>query len=196
MLILGSRLLNYPVMSLQTGAAVAHTRQPVIDPGTLGVLAYTVEGALLPRDKTQLLRIVDVRELSDMGLIIDSIDEIVSYGEVIKLDELYDLGFPLIGMKVRDEKRQKLGKVIDYTIDITTFTAVQLTVRRPMFHSLTDTELLIHRSQIIEITDDAIVVHAEAQVPEHTRLTTPGAYVNPFRKKPSTDTPHATMDRS
>ena len=49
-------------------------------------------------------------------------------------------------------------------------------------HRLTDPELLIHRSQIIEINGEAIVVHSKAEAPEHTRVTAPGSYVNPFRK--------------
>ena len=182
MLLLASRLEKYPVMSLQTGGKVAELLAPVIDPGTLAVVAYTVAAPLLDSQKTQLLRVADIRELSDIGMIVDSIDEIVAYGDVIKLDELYDLGFPLVGMRVRDEKRVKLGKVIDYTIDVATFTAVQLTVKRPLMHSFTDTELVIHRSQIVEINDEAIVVHSKAEVPEHTRTTSPGSYVNPFRK--------------
>lgn len=182
MLLLGSRLANYPVMSLQTGGEVARLVSPVIDPGTLQIEAYTVKSSLLESKTVHLLRVVDVRELSDLGMIIDSIEEIVEYGDVIKLDELYDLGFPLIGMQVRDEKRTKLGKVVDYTIEISTFTAMQLTVKRPLMHSFTDTELVIHRSQIIEINDEAIVVHSKAEVPEHTRVSTPGSYVNPFRK--------------
>lgn len=182
MLLLASRLDEYPVMSLQTGGEVAKLDEPIIDPGTLEIVAYTVRAPLLPADKTHFLRVIDVRELSDMGMIIDSIEEIVEYGDVIKIDELYDLGFPLVGMRVRDEKRTKIGKIVDYTIDVTSFSAIQLTVRRPLLHSLTDTELVIHRSQIIEITDDAVIVHSKAEVPEHTRVTAPGAYVNPFRK--------------
>lgn len=182
MLLLASRLDNYPVMSLQTGGRVAELDAAIIDPGTLDIVAYVVTSSLLDSQNKHFLRVVDIRELSDIGMIIDSIDEIVSYGDVIKLDELYDLGFPLIGMRVRDEKKLKLGKVIDYTIDVTTYTAVQLTVKRPLLQSFTDTELVIHRSQIIEINDEAIVVHSKAEVPEHTRVTSPGSYVNPFRK--------------
>lgn len=193
MLLLGSRLDNYPVMSLQTGGEVARLDTPVIDPGTLQIEAYTLKSSLLESKPVHLLRVADVRELSDIGMIIDSIEEIVAYGDVIKLDELYDLGFPLVGMTVRDEKQTKIGKVIDYTIDISTFTAIQLTVKRPLMHSFTDTELVIHRSQIIEINDDAIVVHSKAEIPEHTRVTTPGSYVNPFRKG-NTAAEHIKLD--
>lgn len=182
MLLLGSRLKHTPVMSLQTGGELARTIQPVIDPGTLTIVAYSVDGPLLSQHP-MLIRIADTRELSDIGLIIDSIDEFVSAGDVIKLQELVNLGFTLDGMKVTDEKRRTLGKVTDYNVDTTTFTVVQLTIKRPLMQRFNDTELLVHRSQIIEINDEAIVIHSERKVPEHTALNTPGAYVNPFRKK-------------
>ena len=168
-------------MSLQTGGELARTRLPIIDPATLTIVAYSLNGPLL-QGKDMLLRIVDSRELSDIGLIVDSIDEFVAPDDVIKLKELMDLRFNLDGMKVTDEKQRTLGKVVDYNVDTTTFTVVQLTVRRPLMQRFNDTELLVHRSQIIEINNTSIVIHSESKTPEHTRLDTPGAYINPFRK--------------
>lgn len=195
MLLLGSRLKNLPVMSLQTGGELARTVQPIIDPATLTIVAYTAEGPLLDV-RPKLIRIADTRELSDIGLIIDSIDEFVSVDDVLKLKELYDIGFQLDGIKVVDEKRRHIGKVVDYSVDTTTFTVVQLTVKRPLLRRLNDTELLIHRSQIIELNDDTIVIHSEAMIPEHTRMSTPGAYVNPFRKdKPAAESIDIAVER-
>lgn len=187
MLILGSRLIDTPVMGLQTGSELARTKYPVIDPATLTVLAYTVEGPLLA-GKSMLLRIADTRELSDIGFIVDSSDEFVEPDDVIKLAEIYQLGFSVINMPVTDQKRSRLGKITEYTIDTDSFTIQQLTVKRPILRRLNDTELLIHRSQIIEINNQSIVVNSEAEAPEHTRANTPYSYVNPFRnEKPVAD---------
>jgi len=185
MILLGSTLTNAPVMGLQTGGEIAKTEAAIIDPATLTVIAYIVEGPLLD-DGVWILRIADVRELSDLGLIVDSTDEFIHPEDVVKIDEIYKLHFPLISMHVIDEKRNKLGKVIDFTLETSTFTIQQLTVRRPLLKSFNDTELLIHRSQIIEINDDAIVVHSEAKAPEPELHEVVGSYVNPFRK---TDSP-------
>lgn len=182
MLLLGSRLLNFPIMGLQTGSELARTVQPVIDPASLSIIAYTVSSPLLDGTVPAFLRIADARELSDIGLIVDSVDEFVRLGDVIHLDEIYSLHFSVVGMKVVDEKRRKLGKVYDFTIDVGDFSIQQLSIKRPFVQRLSDPELLVHRSQIIEITAEAIVVHSKAEVPEHTRVSTPGAYVNPFRK--------------
>jgi uncharacterized protein YrrD len=174
-------------MGLQTGGELATTVRPIIDPGSLAVIAYEVEGALLGKG-THLLRIADVRELSDLGMIIDSSDEFVTPEDVISLKKIYDLDFRLIGMAVFDEKRRKLGKVVDFTLETSGFIIQQITVRRPMFRSLNDTELVIHRTQIIEINNDGIVVHSEAKAPEPELHEVVGSYVNPFRKsKPAAE---------
>ena len=181
MIILGSNLNHAPVVSIQTSGEVAHTERAIIDPADLRVLAYSVTSALLPKTP-QLMRIADVRELSSMGFIVDSIDEFVAPSDVIDMQKIYDLQFDLLGMRVIDQRRHKLGKIIDFTIDTNTFLVQQLTVKRPLFRSLNDTELLIHRSQIIEINNDEIVVHSETKAPEPELHEVVGSYVNPFRK--------------
>lgn len=168
-------------MGLQTGSELARTEKPVIDPANLKIVAYEVKGSLLTHHPS-LLTVADVRELSEIGMIIDSSDDFVAPSDVIKVGEIYDLRFPLVGLTVKDEKRHKLGKVTDYTLDVSSFVVQQLIVKRPLLHSLNDTELVIHRSQIIEINNDAIVVHSAAKVPEPERHEVPGSYVNPFRK--------------
>lgn len=190
MILLGSHLLKAPIVSIQTGAVIGQADRAVIDPGKLLVVAYEVKGPLTTKHPAYI-RVADVRELSDMGIIIDSTDELVYAGDVIKLDEVEQYHFSLIGMHVIDEKRKKLGKIADYTIDMGSFYIQQLTVRRPLMQSLNDTELLIHRTQIIEINNDAIVVHSQAKAPEPERSEVLGSYVNPFRKQ-AEDAPEIT----
>jgi len=183
-MLLGSTLTKAPVMGLQTGGEIAQTKTAIVDPATLAVVAYVVEGPLL-EDGVWLLRIADVRELSDLGFIVDSTDEFIHPEDVLKINEIYKLNFPLLEMPVIDERRTKLGKVIDFTLETGSFMVQQLTVRRPLLKSFNDTELLIHRSQIIEINDNAIVVHSEAKAPEPELHEVVGSYVNPFRKSDS-----------
>ena len=188
MILLESTLNDIPIMGVQTGSELAQLSTAIIDPATLSIVAYVVSGRLLTHHPSYL-RIADIRELSDIGVIIDSIDEFIEPGDVIKIDEIVRLQFALKDMRVRDEKGTNLGKVVDFTIDTGSFYIQQLTVRRPLMRSLTDTELLVHRTQIIEINDKAIVVHSQAKVPEPERTEVVGSYVNPFRKPDSvTDT--------
>lgn len=181
MILLGSNIIKTPIVSIQTGAVIAHTTRAVVDPANLSIEAYVVNGPRVGKGLAYI-RIADIREISDLGAIVDSDDELVQPGDVVKLDELEKLNFNLLGMQVTDEKRHKLGKIVDYTIDMGSFYIQQLTVKRPLMRSLTDTELLIHRTQIIEINNKSIVVHSQASTPEPERSEVLGSYVNPFRK--------------
>lgn len=181
MLIAGSRLLGAPVMGLQTGTELARIEHAIIDPRTLEVVAYELTGPLLDAHPS-LLRIADVREFSDIGAIVDSSDEFVSPKDIIKLGDIYDLHFNVIGMPVIDEKKHKLGKVIGYTIETSGFLIQQLSVKRPLLQSISDSELLIHRTQITEINNEAIIVRSKAEIPEPVLQSVRGVYNNPFRK--------------
>lgn len=183
MLLLGKRLLNTPVMSLRVGAKVAQTLDPVIDPRTLTIIAYEVEGPTLDQQPS-FIRIADIRELSDIGMIIDDSDEFVSGDDVVKLKEVRELNFSLIDMRVIDTRGKRIGKVDDYTIDTDSFVIQQLSVRGGLFGSLSSTGHMVHRSQIVEINDTAIVVKSAEK--KLTSLETSGSvhrtYANPFRR--------------
>lgn len=181
MLLFGSRLKNTPVMSLQTGQELARTSRPIINPRTLTIVAYELEGAMLS-PKHSLLRIADIREMSDLGMIIDSSDEIIDVNDVIKIKEIYDLGFNLIDMPVHDLAGKRVGKVADYSLEVGNFVIQQLAVKRPILRSLSDSELLIHRTQIKQITDDRIIIESGEAKLEPARESTRG-YVNPFRSQ-------------
>jgi hypothetical protein len=178
-------------MGLQTGGELGRISRPVIDPHTLTVVAYEIEGPLLDLHPT-LLRIADVREFSDIGVIVDSSDEFVSPDDIVKLGETYKLHFSPEGMTVVDEKHHKLGKVNGYTIESSGFAIQQLNIKRPLLKSLNDAELLVHRTQITEITDHEIIVKSQASIPEPVARSVRTAYVNPFRK--NTQVEHIRRD--
>lgn len=179
MLIAASRLDNVPVMSLQTGGQLARAVRPVIDPRNLMIMAYELDGPALDTHPSFLL-IQDVRELSNIGLIVDSSDEFIGLDDVIKLREVYDFQFELPGKTVIDQAKRKLGKVTSYSIEPESFMVKQLNVKRPLLKSFNDTELLIDRSQINEITDDAIIITHDEREPSPVKRAAK-AYTNPFR---------------
>jgi len=181
MLIIGTRLLNTPVMSLQTGGRLASTQKPIIDPSNLKIVAFEVEGQLLS-ERPALLRVDEIREMGRVGMIVNSNDEFIGLHDVIKIEKLYALNFQLIGMAVIDDTKHRLGKVEDYTVDTDSFVIQQLTVKRGFFKGLTDTGLLIGRSQIVEINDREIIVKSLAQkTVSPVMQASRSDFVNPFR---------------
>jgi sporulation protein YlmC with PRC-barrel domain len=179
-------------MSLQTGSKLANTLRPIIDPSNLRVIAYEIEGPLLT-ESPSFLRTDDIREYGRLGMIIDGTDELIGLNDVIKIKEVYGLNFSLVGLNVIDNHKQKLGKVTDYTLDTGDFLIQQLNVRRGFLRGITDTGLLINRSQIIEVNDTTVIVRAPSvKSAEPVMQSFRSEFVNPFR----TQEPHVESKTS
>jgi len=181
MLFLSETFIGTPVMSLQTGSELGVTKQAVIDPRNLTIVAFYLDGPNLDRTPSLLL-CSDIREVGDLGLIINSNEELVVPDDVFSMRTVLELNFNPIELPVVDDKGTKLGKVSNYTVDATSFVIQQLSVRRPLLQNLTTTELLIHRKQIIGVTSTQITVRsttAKQPVAERTKL-----FANPFKNAP------------
>lgn len=172
-------------MSLQTGTELATTKSFIIDPADLGIMAFELEGELLSEHPT-LLRIQDIRELSSIGFIVDSSDEFISKAFVIKIGEIFDLGFTPYGMRVVDTNNKNVGRIADIVIDSNSFMVEQLAVKRPILQRINTTEVLIGRDQITAINNDTIVVKAptiESGESNHSEPTK--MFTNPFKETKS-----------
>ena len=113
MLIPSEQMINRPVMSLQTGGQLATTKSELIDPRNLTIIAYELEGHQLDQHPS-FLTIADIREISNLGIIVDSSEEFIGASDVIKVEEVYGFGFELHGKRVEDNKGHNLGKGIGY----------------------------------------------------------------------------------
>ncbi len=186
MLINGSKLSSAKVLSLHVGGAIATVKRIVIDPNNLKIIALEVGGPLIRGDVGNILDVTDIREVSNIGLIIDSTDDLMQQEDVIKIDKIMQLGFNLVGLKVKTKKGSKLGKVTDFVLDTETFTIHQIIVHRPAAKALIDPELTISRSEIVEINDFEVIVKDEektikkkAEAPAKDFVPN---FVNPFRE--------------
>ena len=207
MLMVGSNMTDFPVLSLHVGGEIARTKRAIIDPEDLRILAYTVGGPAIDNDPEagDILDLSDVREISDIGFVIESVDNLTTRNEVIKLDEIMALDFDLVGLKVVDQKGKKMGKVVDYTVDSGSFMVYQLIVQRPLMSSFIDPQLTINRSQIVEIDDFKVVIKhstSKVKVPKKTEVSeeefVPN-FVNPFKKPdyaPSDENVDSSSDTS
>ena len=186
MLVRGSNLINTPVVSLQTGGAIAWVKDVVMDPDTLKIIAF----AVTIRSQNNILPVSSVREYSSQyGLVVDSIDELVAREDIVKIDKVMDLNFFMKGLKVESLKGSKLGRVEDYTVTDDNFMLQQIIVKRPVVKSFLDPELTIPRKEIAEVTDYKIIVKdEEKEIREKAKNEEfiPN-FVNPFRKKPEPD---------
>lgn len=180
MLTFGERLLNTPILSLQTGAELARTEATVIDPANLKIIAFYISGTTLDFEPA-LLMTPDIREVADIGMIINSSDDFVSPDDLISIRNIINHQFTPVGLKVIDTEKRKLGKVTRYSVDLHDFTIRQLHVAPSLLKSLQHAEFLINRTQIIAISDTTITVRTP-KVLEQKPKTTGQIFHNPFRQ--------------
>lgn len=178
MQIFGSQIISTPVISLQTGEPLAVLSAPVINPDNLKIIAYYLEGPRLDQYPS-FIRIEDIRDISNPGAIIDSSDDIVGLDDIISLKKIIQIKFNLLGIKVVEETGRKIGKVNDYTIDVENFYIVQLYIQNNRLRSLSDSTIIIHRDQIIEVSDTQITVRSATVKDSENKVP---VFVNPFGK--------------
>ncbi len=187
MLINGSKLNNLKILSLHVGGPIASIKRAIVDPNNLKIIAFDVGGPIIRNGEAgNVLDVADIREVANIGLIIDSTDDLVEQEDVIRIDNIMKLNFNLVGLKVRTKKGDKLGKVEDYVLDTETFTIHQLIVHRPAAKAFLDPELIIPRSEIVEINDYEVIVKDEKKTAKK-KATAPKKdfvpnFVNPFRE--------------
>ncbi len=193
MLVYASKLIGAPILSMQSAGPIGVITDLVVDPNTLKILAFRIKGPLVKT--ANILDVKSVREYSKYGCVVDSIDELVEKGDIIKVSEIIDLNFDLNGLKVETKKKTKLGHVIDFTVTSEDFNVKQIIVKRPLVKSFLDSELIIPRSEITEVTDYKIIVKDEEKTIKEKAETTEFVpnFVNPFRKTEPAHSPAATQ---
>ena len=182
MLIAIDTLIGAPVMSLQTGTQLAATSAAIVDPRQLAVVAFYVEGSGLEQSPS-ILHPGDIRELSDIGMIIDSAEKLMSLDGLVRLQEIIDFEFELIGLKVIDEHKRKLGKVASYSVETTGYSIMQVYTEQSLIRSLSTMGNTIHREQIISVNNEVMIVQSPT-VREGVKKAAKDAsnvFVNPFR---------------
>lgn len=184
MLINASKLVNCPVLSLHVGNRIASVSEAIVDPNDLKIIAFRVEGPLVGKDTGEILPIDSIREFSRLGIIIDSIDELVDADDIIRIRDILKLNFNLKGLKVETKKKSKLGKVGDFTVNSSDWHVQQLIVQRPLVKSFLDPELVIDRNRIIEVDDYKVIVKEEVETPKvkATKTEFSPNFINPFRE--------------
>jgi len=191
LLVASSKLIGMAVLSVQDSRRIATISSVIIDPDSLKIIAFRVYGAT-NAEGGNILDARSIREYSHIGVVIDSADEFVSDGDVVKIKKVLELNFNLIGLKVETKKHSKLGKISDFTVTVDNFSVQQIIVKRPSIKSFLDPELTIPRSEIVEVTDYKVIVRDEEKVIKERALNEDFVpnFVNPFRKTESSPAPN------
>lgn len=166
MLQLSGSLLKKPVLSLRTGEPVATVIAPIFNPSNLKIEGFYCEDSV---NRQQLVLLYqDIRELSSEGYIVNDHDVLVDADDLVRLKDLLNLQFEIIGKKVYTINRNKVGKASDYAVETETMFVQKIYVSQSIIKSLAGGSLSVDRTQINEITKDKIIINdllQDAKVP-------------------------------
>lgn len=153
MLKLSNSLINQPILSIRTGSPIAIAVRPIINPHNLKVLGWWCDTT----NGDQVLLADDVREFMPKGFAVNDEEALAKPNDLVRHQDVLKIHFELINKTVRT-KRHKLGKVSDYSYNDGLFVQ-KLYVSSPL-HKVFSSEdtRLIDRDQIVEVTDQYILV--------------------------------------
>lgn len=156
MLQLSDALLNRPILSLRTGSPVATATEPIINPNNLKIEGWYCHDHF--SRTTLILLEQDVRDIIKQGIVIDDHDVLVDPKELVRLKDLLNLHFELLGKAVYSESKSRLGKVSDYAVEVETLYIQKFYVAQSIVKNFTGGSLSVDRSQITQITNKKIVI--------------------------------------
>ena len=84
MLVSATHLVGTPILSLQASGPIGRVASSIVDPDTLRVIAFRVEGPGVS-PAANILDASSVREYSSLGMVIDSADELVADDDIVKI---------------------------------------------------------------------------------------------------------------
>jgi len=158
MLQLSQRLFNCPILSLRTGGVIAVASEPIINPNNLKVEGfYCVDR--FDKKISLILLYQDIREVIPQGIVVNDHEVLSQKDDIIRLKDLINLHFSLLGKPVVTDTNVKIGRVNDFAVEVESMFIQKLYVSQALRKSLSTSALSIDRSQIVEITDRKIIIN-------------------------------------
>lgn len=156
MLRLSTSYIDRSILSLRTGGQIGIAKSPVINPNNLKIEGWYASDSYEKGDF--ILPAQEIRDLITKGLVVNDHDALTRPEDMVRLKEIINLNFNLIGKVVSTETGKKLGKITEYAVNDENYYVQKLYVNQSILHGLSQEQLLIDRSQIIEISDKRIIV--------------------------------------
>ena len=157
MLQLSAALLNKNVMSLRTGQAIATVTAAIFNPNNLKIEGFYCQDRF---DKRELILLYqDIREVLKQGYVVNDHAVLAEPDDLVRLKDVLELNYELIGKPVQTITKHKVGKVSDYATETETMYVQKIYVAQSIFKSLTGGSLSVDRTQINEITPKRIIIN-------------------------------------
>ena len=145
-----------PIISIRSGMTLGVVSGPVVNPDTLKLEGFYVNSTNGPQSRILLKQ--DAREMSSQGIIIDNEDELVLPTDIIRLKDILQLHYDLIGKKVITKSKKRLGEVTEYVVESSDLSVQKIHVAPPFWKLGQQKTHVIDRTQIISVNDQFVKV--------------------------------------
>lgn len=152
-----SLLANKSVLSLRVGSPIASITSPIINPNNLKIEGFYCQDRFNKQELVLLCQ--DIRDMLPQGYVVNDHDVLVEPGELVRLKQVLELNFELIGKPVFTMSKERVGKVSDYATETETMYIQKIYASQSVLKSLAGGSLSIDRSQINEITASRIIIN-------------------------------------
>lgn len=157
MLQLSSSLINKPVLSLRTGSQIATAIAPIFNPNNLKIEGFYCQDVF---DKRELILLYqDIRDIMPKGYVVNDHDVLVDAEDLVRLKDVIELNYELIGKHVETISKEKVGKVSDFATEMETMFVQKIYVSQSILKSFTGGSLSVDRNQINEITPSRVIIN-------------------------------------
>lgn len=159
MILLSSIFSQRRILSLRTGSAIGFAYSPIINSHTFKIEAWyaTLNGS----KESMILPVLELRDIIAKGFVVNDHDAITPVEDMIRLKSIIEEDYTPTGKTVETDDGRKLGKVTDYAVDNKSLFIKKLYVKQGLLQSLmsfTVPQVIIDRSQIIDVTPTKIIV--------------------------------------
>ncbi len=135
---------------------MANVSSPIINPNNLKIEGFYCRDNV---DKKELILLTqDIRDILAEGYVVNDHDVLTEPEELVRLRDVLEMHFELIGKQVITVNKQKVGKVSDYATEIDSMSIQKIYVAQSILKNFTGGALSVDRSQIQEITPRRIII--------------------------------------
>ncbi len=157
MLQLSATLINNNLLSLRTGEVSASVTAPNFNPNNLKVEGFYCQDKF--SKKELILVYQDIRDIVPKGYVVNDFDVLVEAEDLVRLKDVLELNYQILGKTVQTTSKKKIGKVVDYATEMETMFVQKIYVGQSIIKSFNGGSLSIDRSQVNEITPSKIIIN-------------------------------------
>lgn len=145
-----SSIFGLPVATLKEQSKAGRVKKVLFDLDKGLLRGFMIKVSWF--EKPYYLALEDVLAIDKAALITKTKEDIVPIEEVVRAHEIYKKGFKLLGLPVKTESNENIGRLVDLSIAFETGQILSL------FTKSLFTNRIIDRSKVIKITNKAVII--------------------------------------